>query len=60
MISIQCICHWDDKLDDVEPILAWLGTVGEGLTGEASTPSSIDVVCVVVLAAVLRGLRGWA
>lgn len=38
--------------------LARLGSVGEGLTGEASAPpSSIDVVCVVVLAAVLRG---WA
>lgn len=39
--------------------LARLGSVGEGLTGEASAPPppSIDVVCVVVLAAVLRG---WA
>lgn len=24
MISIQCIRHWDDKIDDVEPI--WPGS----------------------------------
>lgn len=26
MVSIQCICHWDDILDDVEPI--WPGSDG--------------------------------